>query len=67
MPFSTALYLISSDSAMLVDSMVNLHDHLLAAEKRVANELACSQGDWLLAVRHVCDWRIDVSVSLPSI
>jgi hypothetical protein len=32
----------------------NLHDHLLAAEERVANELASSQGDWLLAVRHVC-------------
>ena len=52
---------------MLADSTVNLHDHLLAAEKRVANELAGSQGDWLLAVRHICDWRIDVPVSLPSI
>ena len=48
------------------DSMENLHDHLLAAEKRVANELAGSQGDSLLTVRHVCDWRIDVSVNLPS-
>ena len=46
--------------------MVDLHDHLLAAEKRVAKELAGSQGDGLLPVRHVCDWRIDVSLSLPS-
>ena len=52
---------------MLAGSMVNLHDHLLAAEERVANELASSQSDWLFAVRHVCDWRIDVSVSLPPI
>ena len=46
--------------------MSNLHDHLFAAEERVANELAGSQGDRLLAVRHACDWRIDVPVNLPS-
>jgi hypothetical protein len=53
-------------NAMLAESMGNLHDHLLAAEEGVANELACSQGDSLLTVRHVCVWRIDVSVNLPS-
>jgi hypothetical protein len=52
--------------AVLADSMGNLHNHLLAAEERIANELAGSQGDSLLTVRHFCDWRIDVSVNLPS-
>jgi hypothetical protein len=35
----------------------NLHDHLLAAEERVANELARAQSYGLLFVRHVdvCD------------
>jgi hypothetical protein len=32
---------------------VNLHDHLLAAEEGIANELARSQRDGLLAVRHL--------------
>lgn len=32
----------------------NLHDHLLAAEERVADELASSQRDRLLTIRHVC-------------
>lgn len=32
---------------------MNLHDHLLAAQKRVADELARSQRNGLLAVGHV--------------
>ena len=35
--------------------MQNLHDHLLAAEERVADELARSQRNWLLFVRHLCE------------
>lgn len=34
---------------------VNLHDHLLAAQKWVADELARSKRDWLLAVGHFVD------------
>jgi hypothetical protein len=34
---------------------MDLHDHLLAAQKRVADELARSQRDWLLTVGHVDD------------
>ena len=34
--------------------MQNLHDHLLAAKERVADELARSQRNWLLFVRHLC-------------
>jgi hypothetical protein len=32
----------------------NVHDHLLSAQKRVTDELARSQRDWLLTVRHLC-------------
>jgi hypothetical protein len=45
----------------------NLHDHLLAAEERVADELASSQRDGLLTVRHVCGiWTIDPIFCLLS-
>lgn len=38
-----------------IDGHANLHDHLLAAEKRVANEFARAQRNWLFLVRHVDD------------
>jgi hypothetical protein len=41
--------------------MQNLHDHLLAAEERVANELAGSQRNGLFSVCHLCERRIDKS------
>jgi hypothetical protein len=42
------------------NAWANLHDHLLAAEERVADELASSQRDGLLTIRHVCGiWTID--------
>jgi hypothetical protein len=41
---------------MVRRSRRNLHDHLLAAEKRVANELARAQRNWLLLVRHVDEY-----------
>lgn len=34
------------------------HDHLLAAQERVANELASSQGNGGIVVRHVVDFEI---------
>lgn len=34
------------------------HDHLLAAQERVANELASSQGNGGVVVRHVVDFEI---------
>jgi hypothetical protein len=43
---------------LVVDSVGNLHDHLLAAEEGVANELARSQRDWLLTVRHLEGLRV---------
>ena len=42
----------------------NLHDHLLAAEERVADELASSQRDRLFSVRHLCG---EESIILPEI
>jgi hypothetical protein len=44
----------------LADSMGDLHDHLLAAKERVADELARSQRDWLFTVRHVCEYEMVV-------
>ena len=40
-------------SMMLME--VHLHNHLLTAQERVADELASAQGHWLLAVCHFCD------------
>jgi len=33
----------------------DIDDHLLAAEEGVANKLACSQGNGLFSVRHLCE------------
>ena len=40
-----------------------LHDHLFAAEERVADEFAGAQRDWLLSVCHLCGLKTRVSVS----
>ena len=47
----------NSDAAMLISMLVevHLHNHLLTAQERVADELASAQGHWLLAVCHFCD------------
>lgn len=37
------------------------HDHLLAAQQRVADELASSEGDGGVVVRHGDDWVMEVS------
>jgi hypothetical protein len=41
----------------------DLHDHLLTAEERVANEFARSQRNWGVVVGHFCDY-LDRSVCL---
>lgn len=43
----------------------SVHDHLLTAKERVADEFAGAQRDRLLAVCHVCGLAVAVSEVVP--
>ena len=49
---SCYIYDIAGSSSTIVDSRMNLHDHLLASKERVANKLSSSQRNRLLAIGH---------------
>lgn len=48
------LYPVLPTLPSLASAPEHLHDHLLPAQERVADELARPQSNWLLTVGHVC-------------
>ncbi len=55
---SAGVFLFSSSArAPSFGRQINSHDHLLPAQERVQDELACPQGNGGVVVRHFDEWR----------